>query len=248
MMVLRSLLFNLGFFGVTTVLCLVGWPFLFAAPMRVVWFARLWIRSVMWMLRVFCRIDVQVSGREHIPDGPGLVAAKHQSAFDTLIWMLLLPRPAIVLKKELLRVPIYGGLLKRAGMIAVDRGAGASAMRRLMHDAEAAMADGRQILIFPEGTRSAPGERGVYQPGIAALAARCAVPVVPAATNSGLFWGRRSFRKQPGTIRIAILPPLPVGMKRTEFMQKLADEIETATAKLLDKPVENSVGSCRLSL
>ncbi len=244
MIFLRSILFNLGFFGVTTVLCLVGWPFLFASPMRVIWFARLWIRSVLWMLRVICRIDVQVTGHENIPTGPGLVAAKHQSAFDTLIWVLLLPRPAMVLKKELLRVPIYGGLLKRAGMIAVDRSAGADALRQLMRDADAAMADGRQILIFPEGTRSAPGERGVYQPGIAALATRCGVPVVPAATNSGLFWGRRSFRKQPGTIRVAVLPPLPVGLKRAELMQQLENVIETETEKLLDRPVENSVGSC----
>jgi 1-acyl-sn-glycerol-3-phosphate acyltransferase len=120
-------------------------------------------------------------------------------------------------------------------MIFVDRDAGAAALKRLVADARAACAAGRQIVIFPQGTRTAsfaPAADAPYQPGIAALAQALAMPTTPVALNSGLFWGRRSFRKRPGTIVIEILPDIPAGLKRAEFMRRLEDEIEGATARL----------------
>jgi 1-acyl-sn-glycerol-3-phosphate acyltransferase len=175
-----------------------------------------------------------VTGREHLPaEGPALIAAKHQSAFDTIVWLALLPRPAYVLKRTLLRIPLYGWYARAAGMIAIDRAAGPAAIRHLMRAGEAALAEGCQIVIFPEGTRTLPGERRTYQPGIAALYARAGLPVIPVATDSGRCWGRRAFHKHPGTITVAVLPPIPPGLDRRVMLERLEAAIETETDRLL---------------
>jgi len=160
---------------------------------------------------------------EHIPNGAALIASRHQSAFDTIVWLTLLPGCCYVLKRELQNIPLFGGLTQSTGMIAVDRQGGASAIRALVKAGDRALREQRQILIFPEGTRSDPGGMLPLQPGIAALAARSGIPVIPVATDSGLYWGRRAFRKVPGTIRIVISPPLPVGLRRDELMRRLAE-------------------------
>jgi 1-acyl-sn-glycerol-3-phosphate acyltransferase len=248
---LRSMLFNLAFFSATAAIALVLLP-LAVAPRR--WLIRPlrgWAGVIIWLLRVICGIRLQVTGAEHLPRGTGLIAAKHQSAFDTVVWLWLLPDMVYVLKQELLHIPLYGWLARKGGMIAVDRAGGASAMRHLLKAGRAAAEAGRQIVIFPEGTRVAPGARAPYQPGILALAAATGLPVVPVATDSGLYWGRRAFRKRPGTITVAILPPLPTGLRRDALLERLAAEIETETDRLLageavDKPVDElaaSVGS-----
>jgi 1-acyl-sn-glycerol-3-phosphate acyltransferase len=172
--------------------------------------------------------------------GAALIASVHQSAFDTAIWMLL-PRPAYVLKKELLKVPLFGALMRPSGMIVVDRRAGARAIRDLMRDGKRARDDGRQVIIFPEGTRAQPGATHVIQPGVAALAAAMDVPVIPVATNSGEHWGRKSFFKVPGVIQIVVGHPLPANLPRAELVQA----IETAWRELEEKliePVDNPVG------
>jgi 1-acyl-sn-glycerol-3-phosphate acyltransferase len=193
-----------------------------------------WSVSVRGMLRVICGIELRVTGWEHMPpSGPCLVAAKHQSAFDTIVWLSLLPDVAYVLKRELIRIPLYGALARKSGMIAVDRSAGATAMRGLIREGRAAAEAGRQILIFPEGTRVAPGQRVTYHPGVAALASATGLPVIPAATDSGLRWGRRAFRKAPGAITLSILPPLPTGLRKDELMARLETAIEDETARLL---------------
>lgn len=235
MTVLRSALFNLAFFAFTAVaatLCLPALPLLDrAGHLRLLaW----WARCVLGLLRATVGITVRVTGAEHLPrEGPALIAAKHQSAFDTIVWLALLPRPAYVLKRELLRVPLYGWYARAAGMIAVDRAAGAAALRHLAKSGQEALDEGRQIVIFPEGTRTAPGTRRPYQPGIVALQARAGLPVVPVATDSGLFWGRRAFRKRPGTITVAVLPPIAPGLERAAFLTRLAQAIEGETDRLL---------------
>ena len=150
-----------------------------------------------------------------------------------VLWFALLPGPAYVLKRELLFVPLYGWYARAAGMIAVDRSAGAAALRHLVKAGQDALAQGRQIVIFPEGTRTAPGTHRPYQPGIAALYARAGLPVVPVATDSGLFWGRRAFHKRPGTITVAVLPPVAPGLGREAFLTRLTDAIEGETDRLL---------------
>jgi 1-acyl-sn-glycerol-3-phosphate acyltransferase len=243
MLWLRSALFNLLFFTLTAILAVVALPVL-ALPRRcMLWIFHAWSWMVVMLLRTICGIRLRVTGTEHLPrDGAALIAAKHQSAFDTIIWLGLLPSPAYVLKRELLWIPIYGWLVRRARMIAVDREAGGAAMRHLMRAGRQAAAEGRQMVIFPEGTRVAPGAHVPYQPGIAALAAVTGLPVIPVATDSGLHWGRRAFRKRPGTITVAILPPLPAGLRREALLQRLEAVIEAETARLMaGKPVDNSV-------
>lgn len=235
MILLRSALFNLFFFASTAVLLGPGVLLSLAAPQRVLGYAAWWSRIEIGALRVICGIDYRVSGREHLPaNGPVLMASRHQSAFDTMVWMILLPRCCYVLKRELLAIPLFGRMLKAAGMIAVDRGAGASAMRSLLRDGQAAAKAGRQIVIFPEGTRTDPGAPVVLQSGVAALAGKLGVPVIPVATDSGRFWGRRAFRKAPGTIRIAIGPALdPSGGHRAllaEMTRAIGDEALAAPA------------------
>lgn len=221
MILIRSTLFNVTFFGLTLVLIGPAMLVRALAPQRVLGFASAWAGLVIGACRVLCGIRYELIGRENLPDGPVLIASRHQSAFDTLIWMTLVPRPCYVLKLELRKLPMFGALTESAGMIAVDRDAGANALRALMRDGEAAARDGRQIVIFPEGTRSEPGTMLPLQPGIAALATRTGLPVVPVATDSGHFWGRRAFFKRPGTIRIVIGEALPPGLRREAMMRAL---------------------------
>jgi 1-acyl-sn-glycerol-3-phosphate acyltransferase len=247
MLVLRSVLFNLGFFGFTLLGVLLLSPALLLPRDAVLALVRWWARRVLAMLRAIAGVEVRVTGTEHLPAaGPALIASKHQSAFDTIIWLALLERPAYVLKAELLAIPFYGWFARRAGMIGVDRGAGQAAMRSLLRGADAALAEGRQVVIFPQGTRvAAAPDTAVtrpYQPGVAALYGRSGLAVVPVATDSGRCWPRRSFRKYPGTITVAVLPPIAPGLPRAAFQARLAETIEEASDALLHKPVENSVG------
>lgn len=248
MVLVRSLLFNLAFFAFTAVGAVLLSPALALGRDVSLALVRWWARQVLMLLRTLAGVAVRVTGREHLPaGGPALIAAKHQSAFDTIVWLALLPRPAYVLKKELLAIPFYGWFTARAGQIGVDRGAGAAAMRSLLRGADAAWADRRQVVIFPQGTRVAarPGtvEHHPYQPGVTALYARGKLPVIPVATDSGRFWPRRSFLKHPGTITVALLPPIPPGLPRPAFEAQLAATIEAASDALLPGPVDNPVGS-----
>ncbi|HEX9569826.1 MAG TPA: lysophospholipid acyltransferase family protein, partial [Rhodospirillales bacterium] len=180
-------------------------------------------------------IGYEVRGRERLPEPPCILAVKHQSAWDTLIWHLIADDPAIVMKRELLALPIYGAYCRKTEMIAVDRKAGASAMRAMLEAARAAAAAGRPIVIFPQGTRTAPGTptaAAPYLPGVSALYRGLGLPVVPVALNSGLFWPRRSFLRRPGRIVLEYLEPIPPGLPRAAFMAELEGRIETATRRL----------------
>jgi 1-acyl-sn-glycerol-3-phosphate acyltransferase len=235
--VLRSALFNLFFFGLTFVLSLYGTVLRFVAPARVLDLGVTWTGIVLGALRRICGIRMVLIGGEHLPaSGPALIAAQHQSAYDTLVWVTLLPRPAYVLKQELTRVPLFGPLLTISGMIAVDRGGGAAALRGMLKAADRAVADGRQIIIFPQGTRVEQGRRVQLLPGIAA---QSGLPVIPVATDSGRRWGRRAFRKNPGPIHILVMQPLPAGLPRKELMERI-ESAWTAGAeqlRLVDKSV-----------
>jgi 1-acyl-sn-glycerol-3-phosphate acyltransferase len=204
--------------------------------------AQAWARVTLAGLRPICGIGVEITGWHHLPDeGPALLASQHQSEFDTIIWMSKLARPSYVMKQELLRIPLFGPMLVPAGMIPVDRAAGAGALRRLLLDCAAAGAAGRQIVIFPEGTRVPHGARAEMQPGVVAIAARLGLPVIPIATDSGRFWVRERLGKYAGTIHIAIGPPIAPGGGR----QRLLAEIEgfwRACEINGFRPVDNSVG------
>jgi 1-acyl-sn-glycerol-3-phosphate acyltransferase len=222
MNVLRSTLFNLYFFGLTAVLTLAGTLQALFAPERSLGVAIVWARLVVAGARIICGIRIEVSGREWMPTGgPALIASVHQSAFDTLVWLTLVPRCCYVMKHELVRIPVLGPLMRKTGMIVVDRSAGAAAMRHLLREADRAVREARQIVIFPEGTRGAPGQLLPLQPGIAALAARTRLPVIPVVTDSGLRWSRRAFHKHPGVIHIRLCPPIAAGTPRETLMREL---------------------------
>jgi 1-acyl-sn-glycerol-3-phosphate acyltransferase len=227
--VLRSALFNLYFFGLTFVLAVYGIGIRLFAPHRTLDLARFWIGLTLAGLRRICGITYQVHGCEYLPkSGPALIASQHQSAFDTLVWVMLVPRPAYVVKKELSQVPLFGPLLRSGGQIFVDRSAGAAAIRSLLRETDRAVADQRQIIIFPEGTRAEPGARLPIQPGVAAQASRSGLPVIPVATDSGRYWGRRAFRKRPGIIHIRIGAPIPADLPRPELLGRLEAGWEAA--------------------
>ncbi len=233
---LRSLLFNLWFFGLTVVLSILGMALLVASPGRVEALARFWARRVLGGLRVICGIRLVVRGLDHLPpEGPALLASRHQSAFDTLVWLAILPRCSYVLKRELLRIPLFGRLIRPAAQIPVDREGGAAALRGLVRDAEAAAAAGRQIVIFPEGTRANPDVLLPLQPGIAAIAARTGLAVIPVVTDSGLVWGRRAFLKRPGVIHIRLLAPLAPPAARPGARGRMMAALAAALAEPADR-------------
>lgn len=250
MILLRSTLFNLWFYTITLVYASCGTILLLTGPRFArLWasrLARFWARTVLAGLRPLVGITYVVTGREHAPQtGPALIASMHQSAFDTMLWLLLVRDPAYVLKKELLALPLFGMMCRLTGMIAVDRDAGASAIRELIRGADGAVADGRPIVIFPEGTRMPPGQVGTLQPGVLALAGRTRLPIIPVVTDSGQCWSRRAFRKLPGVIHIAIQPALPSNLPRNAILAQLDEIYRTGSAALArnDAPVDNSVDS-----
>jgi len=235
---LRALLFNLLFYLVTAFYAILGLPVLLFGADAVYALCRLWVGTTLRLLRLLVGLDHRVVGRERVPKEPVIFAVKHQSSWETLALAVLLDRPIYVLKRELIWIPIFGLYLLGSGALAVDRAAGAKALRQLIRAAEQAAKSGRPFLIFPEGTRVAPGQHRPYQPGIAALYDKLNRPVVPVALNSGLFWGRRSFLKKPGRITVEFLEPIPAGLDRRHFMKELEARLEGASQRLLQSPAK----------
>lgn len=230
---IRSLLFAAVFYALSTVAAILMAPLLLGRRRWVVQAIGLWARATMVLLRLICGVKVEVRGREHMPTGPALIAAKHQGMFDTVAPFTFLPDAAYVLKKELLIIPFYGWYSIKGGMIAVDRDAHAAALRKLVKDTRDRMAEDRQVVIFPEGTRKAPGDAPDYKPGIAALYRDLGLPCTPMATNSGVHWPAHGFLRRPGTVVFEFLEPIPAGLKRGEFMKQLQARIEAASEALI---------------
>lgn len=233
MIFVRSALFNVFLFG-SLVVFLLGAVLLLPLPPRLMVRAMTgWTYVARWGLKIIVGLDHEVRGLETLPDGPVILASKHQSAWDTMAFMWMVPYPVYVVKKELLSVPLWGRCARKCGHIPVDRDGGAGALKKMVRDSLAALAAGRSVVIFPEGTRVTPGDKRPHHPGIAALYNRAAVPVVPVALNSGVFWGRRSFHKRSGTIVIEFLPAIPPGLDRAAFSDELQRRIETASDRLV---------------
>lgn len=226
MTMLRSALFAAGFVTATALLVFLLSPALFASRRTARRAGAVWGRVTIFLLRTLAGIRHKVRGS--LPPPGTIVAAKHQSAWETFVLAALLPDPVYVVKRELLSIPGVGWYFRRAGQIAVDRRGGASALRRMVEGAKVALENGAQVVVFPEGTRTAPGERRPYHPGIAALYRETGAAVVPVALNSGRHWSRRGFRMRPGTVRLEFLEPIPPGMDRRAFMACLEDRIEQA--------------------
>lgn len=232
MLAARSLLFNIFFFAWHVVVMFAMIPLLFLPSAVMKSAIRVFARGMRAALRLIVGLDFEVRGRENIPVGAAVFASKHQSTWETFIFHLLVDDSAYVLKKELMRIPLWGWCVRKGQAIIVDRQGGARSLKHLVRQTLAALAAGRQVVVFPEGTRMPPGERGTYFPGIAAIYRQAEAPMVPVALNSGLYWGRRSFLKHPGVIIIEFLPPIPRGLSRRAFMTELEERIETASEHL----------------
>ena len=229
---LRSGLYHLLFIALTLILAILYLPLLAGPPIGIQRAARLWVKVAHLLQRIVLGLSWELRGGEHIPAGAAVFAAKHQSAWETLVFHTLLADPVFVLKRELLRLPFIGWYLRASGQIAIDRGAGIKALTAMARAARAALDAGRQVIVFPEGHRQPPGVTGTYLPGVAILYGEGGAPVIPVALNSGLFWGRNAFLRRPGTITMEILAPMPPGLERRDFMIELRARIETATRRL----------------
>jgi len=232
MTALRSWAYAL-FMGVATVLmAIVFLPTLVLPRAAAEWACRLWARVMLGGLRAICGLRHEVIGAENRPTGGAIVAAKHQSAWETIALLADLPRPVVILKKELLAIPIYGWWARKCGHIPIDRSAGASALRRMTAAAARAIADGRQIVVFPEGTRVAPGETRPLQPGVAGLYQRTGATVTPAAHNSGVFWRHPGLRRDAGVIYLSYLEGIAPGLDRATFLSQLKRTLDDESARL----------------
>mgnify|MGYP001163408674 CR=1 FL=1 len=229
----RAALFNLTFYVVTGLFLVLGSPLLLGPRSWAMQGLRAHAIACCWLMRWMVGTKVEVRGRDRLPKGAVLVAAKHQSAWDTFGLVLVFDDPALIMKAELRRIPFYGWFSAKFGMIFVARERGASALKAMLKDAKARAAEGRQILIFPEGNRRPPGAPPDYKPGVVALYESLGLPCVPVAVNSGLFWPRRQFMRFPGTIVVEVLEPIPPGLSRAEFLARLQTVVEDATARLV---------------
>jgi 1-acyl-sn-glycerol-3-phosphate acyltransferase len=233
MIAARAILFNILFYLNLILFLVLGSPF-FLTPRRWSMAAlKVWARTSLWLLRVVCRITMEVRGLEHIPAGPALIAGKHQSLWETFAILPLLADPCMVLKRELTFIPFFGWFIFKFKMIAVARGAGSAALRDLIKQGKLAAKAGRQIVILPEGTRRAPGAPPDYKPGAAALYTSLNLPCVPFGLNAGVYWPRRQWQRYPGRIILQFAPAIPPGLPRREFAAKLQDVIESISTDLL---------------
>lgn len=243
---LRSLVFNVMFYAVLVCLAIVALPTFALPPRAMLTVAGWWAKATLVLMRVVCNINVEFRGVENIPQGPLVIAAKHQSFWETFVLPGFFDCPIFILKRQLMQIPVFGQFLVKTGMIAIDRKAGVKALLDMTRRAREAVRSGKQLVIFPEGTRRAPGAAPAYKTGFAQIYSTCGVPCLPIALNSGLFWPRRTFMRYPGTLVVEFLDPLPSGLPKDEFLARVQTAIEQATSRLVEagrKEQEQLIGS-----
>jgi 1-acyl-sn-glycerol-3-phosphate acyltransferase len=197
--------------------------------------AKIWAIVGLWMLKKLCGINHRIIGAQNLPKEGCIIACKHQSMWETIVMHLVLRRPVYAFKKELLKIPFYGWYLTVMSGITVNRNGGASALKDLIKQTKKYLALGQTIVLFPQGTRvpvGAPAKDYPYQAGVTALYLACGAKVVPAALNSGVFWGKNKLQKKAGTITLEFLTPIEPGLSKQEFNKRLEEEIETKSAAL----------------
>ena len=230
---LRSLPFNLVCYPNFIFWLIVALPTLAMPRKALMHIAIWWAQTNILLMRVICNIKVEYRGVEKIPKGPLIVAAKHQSMWETISLLQFFDAPFFVLKRELLRIPLFGQYLMKANMVAIDRSSGRQALLKLIKRAGEEVRRGRQFVLFPEGTRRPAGAPPGNKAGVSLIYADCGVACLPVALNSGLFWPRRTFLRYPGTLVVEFLDPLPPGLPRTEFLARIQAVIEEATERLV---------------
>lgn len=233
MIALRSFLFNIAFYVNIIILMILGLPVLLTGRHGAFYMARAWARTSLWLLDKICGLRVEFRGLENMPPGGYILAAKHQSFLETFSLVTKTPDFAIILKQQLKYIPLFGLYITVAGVIAIDRAKGRNALSQIIAQAGPVLREGRQVYIFPEGTRRAAGAEPAYKHGVAFLYEATGAPCLPVALNTGLFWGRRGFLRKPGVAVIEFLPAIPPGLPRDEFFLRLQHDIETASNRLI---------------
>jgi len=234
-LIIRSVIFNIVFYVHLVIWLIIAVPTFFMPYRAIIAVAKAWGRCNLVLVRVICGLKADFRGIEKIPKGPLLVAAKHQSTWETFALLWLFDDPTFILKRELQWIPLFGWFAMKGRMIPVDRGAGSAGLNAMNELARKELAHDRQIVIFPEGTRRPAAAEPRYKYGIVQLYAAAGVPCLPIALNSGMFWPRRSILKKPGTIVVDILDPIAPGLSKEDFMARLQNDIETATGRLIEE-------------
>jgi 1-acyl-sn-glycerol-3-phosphate acyltransferase len=225
---------------------IIALPTFLMPPRAMLTIAGWWANSTLFLMRVICNIKVEFRGVEKIPKGPLVIASKHQSFWETFTLLRFFDRPIFILKRQLIYIPVFGQFLTKTGMIAIDRSAGVKALLDMTRRARDAVRSGCQLLIFPEGTRRAPGAPPDYKTGFAQIYSACGVQCLPVALNSGLFWPRRTFMRYPGTLVVEFLDPLPPGLPKDEYIARVRNAIEEATGRIVEagrREQEQLIGS-----
>ena len=230
---LRSLVFNVLFYAAFVFWAIVALPTFLMPRAAVLRVASWWGKTAIVLMRVVCNIKVEFRGVENIPSGPLIVASKHQSMFETIALLRFFEAPFFVIKRQLNFIPLFGLYLIKTGMVAIDRSAGRRALLEVTRRAAEEVKKGRQFVIFPEGTRTAPGAPPQYKGGVGLVYSECGVPCLPVALNSGLFWPRRTFMRYPGTLVVEFLDPIRPGLKRDEFLARVERTIEETTNRIV---------------
>ncbi len=233
MLILRSILFNIAFYINVLLWMLVALPTLVMPRKVFMGIARLWSLSSLWLVKVIAGMKFELRGAENIPKGGFIVVGKHQSAWETFVLFSLFDDPCFILKRELAWIPLFGLYVLKSDMVPIDRKSGVKAMTTMNARALAAINNGRQIIIFAEGTRRMPGAKPAYKQGFSHLYSAIGVPILPLALNSGVFWPRRSFLRRPGTVVVKIMPLVGVGLPRVEAQALVQQQIEAASDRLL---------------
>jgi 1-acyl-sn-glycerol-3-phosphate acyltransferase len=234
MLIIRSLAFNIAFY-VNLIAQMLFWsPWFFLAPRLRAWFVpKFWARSSLWLQEKIAGTRSEITGIENLPEGSFILAPKHQSFWDAIAFFPYLRDPLYILKRELTWIPFFGWYVMKMRMIPINRGTRSKALKAAVSGAKREMANDRQLIIYPEGTRRAPGDEPNYKYGIVELYTQLAMPVVPVAHMAGLYWPRRRFLRYPGVIKARFLPPIPPGLSREAFMQRLISETEAACDEML---------------
>jgi 1-acyl-sn-glycerol-3-phosphate acyltransferase len=237
MQAIRSVIYNIYFYVLVVLMVILWIPLLILGPREASLTGfRILTRCLLWGLEKICGTKMEIRGRENLPKNrPVIIASKHQSLWDIVIYFAILDNPVLISKREIKLIPIFGFYASKIGTIMLDRSAAAKALKTMIDDVGAALEKKRTVVIFPEGTRMAPGAEPDYKPGIAALYTRLDHGCVPVALNSGVFWPRRKMIRYPGTIILEFLPVIEPGLKRKEFMTTLQTSIEEASQRLLDE-------------
>lgn len=238
---IRSLIFNIICYTTILIGCLVSTIFGFFVPQKWIinWWNYLVLPFLRWSMKIICGLSIEIRGTQNIQQEGAIFACKHQSAIETYILTSYLKKATYIFKKELSYIPFFGWAVAFYGSVPVNRSGGSAAMKNMLREAKKLLDNGRSIIIFPEGTRTKPTLKGEYKPGLAFLYQNTDAPVIPVATNTGLFWAKRSFLRYPGKIIFEFLPAMPQGLPKKEFMEEIQNRIENACAKINAESFKN---------